>query len=37
MGNIEASRLLDTRFLDLEGNDDETETSLSALVTLQSL
>ncbi len=37
MGNIETSRLLDTRFLDLEGNDDETETSFGALVKLQSL
>jgi tRNA 2-thiocytidine biosynthesis protein TtcA len=37
MGNIEPSRLLDTRFLDLEANNDETETSFSALVTLQSL
>jgi tRNA 2-thiocytidine biosynthesis protein TtcA len=37
MGNIETSRLLDTRFLDLEGNNDETETSFNSLVTLQSL
>jgi len=29
--------LLDTRFLDLEGNNDETETSFNSLVTLQSL
>ena len=36
-GNIETSRLLDTRFLDLEGNRDETEPSFSALVTLQPL
>jgi tRNA 2-thiocytidine biosynthesis protein TtcA len=37
MGNIETSRLLDTRFLDLEGNSDESETSSNELVTLQAL
>ncbi len=37
MGNIETSRLLDTRFLDLEANSDETETSSHELVTLQAL
>ena len=36
MGNIETSRLLDTRFLDLEANSDETETSSNELVTLQA-
>ncbi len=34
MGNIETSRLLDTRFLDLEANSDETEPSANELVTL---
>jgi tRNA 2-thiocytidine biosynthesis protein TtcA len=37
MGNIETSRLLDTRFLDLEGNTDEVETSGGALVTLPTV
>jgi tRNA 2-thiocytidine biosynthesis protein TtcA len=37
MGNIETSRLLDTRFLDLEANSDETETPSGQLVTLQSV
>jgi len=37
MGNIETSRLLDTRFLDLDGNHDETESSFGALVTLPPL
>ena len=35
MGNIETSRLLDTRFLDLEANGDETETPSDELITLQ--
>jgi len=37
MGNIETSRLLDTRFLDLEANADESETSPNELVTLHAL
>jgi len=36
MGKIETSRLLDTRFLDLDGNPDESEDSAGELVTLQA-
>ena len=37
MGNVETSRLLDTRFLDLDANFDETESPSAELVTLHSL
>ena len=37
MGNVETSRLLDTRFLDLDANSDERDTLLAELVTLHSL
>jgi tRNA 2-thiocytidine biosynthesis protein TtcA len=37
MGNVETSRLLDTRFLDLDANTDESDSPASELVTLQSL
>jgi len=37
MGNIETSRLLDTRFLDLDGNIEESEDPAPELVTLQAL
>jgi tRNA 2-thiocytidine biosynthesis protein TtcA len=34
MGNVETSRLLDTRYLDLDTNRDEAEASAAELVTL---
>jgi tRNA 2-thiocytidine biosynthesis protein TtcA len=37
MGNVQTSRLLDTRFLDLDANFDETESPSAELVTLHSL
>jgi tRNA 2-thiocytidine biosynthesis protein TtcA len=37
MGNIETSRLLDTRFLNLDDNSDEAESSISELVKLQAV
>jgi len=36
MGNVETSRLLDTRFLDLDANSDELDTQSSELVTLHT-
>ena len=37
MGNVETSRLLDTRFLDLDANNDEADAAAAELVTLQSI
>ncbi len=37
MGNVETSRLLDTRFLDLDANSDELDRPDTELVTLHSL
>lgn len=37
MGNVETSRLLDTRFLNLDSNTDEIGTPASELITLHSL
>jgi tRNA 2-thiocytidine biosynthesis protein TtcA len=37
MGNVETSRLLDTRFLDLDANSDELDTRTPELISLHSL